>query len=41
MKARLARLALAFVPDADFNQTGDFCKAAKSRDGFCGPWVEV
>ena len=40
LRARLAELAKGFAVDADFNQTGDFCAAAKKRNGFCGPWVD-
>ena len=39
LTARLVELSKGFVPDADFNQTGNFCAAAKLRGGFCGPWV--
>ena len=39
LTARLAELSKGFAPDADFNQTGNFCEAAKGRGGFCGPWV--
>ena len=41
MKARLAELRKGFAPDADFNQTGDFCAAAKANNGFCSPWVQT
>lgn len=41
LTARLAELSKGFAPDADFNETGDFCAAAKLRNGFCGPWVKT
>ena len=39
LKARLGELKQGFAPNADFNQTCNFCAAAKARGGFCGPWV--
>ena len=39
LQARLAVLSEGFAPDATVNETGNFCKAAASYGGFCGPWV--
>jgi arylsulfatase A-like enzyme len=37
--ARLNVLTEGFAPDAMATETGNFCKAAASRGGWCGPWA--
>ena len=37
--ARLNVLTEGFAPDAMATGTGNFCKAAASRGGWCGPWA--